>query len=204
MENRGNYRLNGTLPIVNLIDLPLEDKDRVEALKGASALYYGFTAPAGIINLTMKRPTLDPYIAATIFGNEYGQLGGHVDAGNTWGPLGARVNAVYGSVDSGIDNTRGHRSLLAAAFDFKPSDNLTRDPRCRAHRERGERAWCVSAIVRLPTRDGRRICIRRCSCRRYLDPERQFRSETGRRIMPKSATCSPRSTGRSRRPGRCR
>jgi iron complex outermembrane receptor protein len=125
VENRGNYRLNGTLPIVNLVDLPLEDKDRVEALKGASALYYGFTAPSGIINLTMKRPTLDPYLATTIYGNEYGQLGGHVDAGNTWGPFGARLNAVYGSVDSGIDNTRGHRSLLAAAFDFKPSDSVT-------------------------------------------------------------------------------
>src|SRR5690349_11639417 len=33
VENRGNYRLNGVLPIVNLVDLPLEDKDRVEALK---------------------------------------------------------------------------------------------------------------------------------------------------------------------------
>src|SRR5262245_14148748 len=26
VENRGNYRLNGILPIVNLVDLPLEDK----------------------------------------------------------------------------------------------------------------------------------------------------------------------------------
>lgn len=125
VENRGNYRLNGTLPIINLVDLPLEDKDRVEALKGASALYYGFTAPSGIINLTMKRPTQDPYLATTIFGNEYGQLGGHVDVGNTWGAFGARLNAVYGTVDSGIDNTRGHRSLLGAAFDYKPTDNLT-------------------------------------------------------------------------------
>ena len=125
VENRGNYRLNGTLPIVNLVDLPLEDKDRVEALKGASALYYGFTAPSGIINLTMKRPTPQEYIAATVFGNEYGSLGGHLDFGNTWGPLGARINAVYGSVDSGIDNTRGHRSLLSAAFDFKPTDSVT-------------------------------------------------------------------------------
>src|ERR1044072_5361365 len=41
VENRSNYRLNGILPIVNLVDLPLEDKDRVEVLKGASALYYG-------------------------------------------------------------------------------------------------------------------------------------------------------------------
>jgi iron complex outermembrane receptor protein len=33
VENRGNFRLNGSLPIINLIDLPLEDKDRVEALR---------------------------------------------------------------------------------------------------------------------------------------------------------------------------
>jgi iron complex outermembrane receptor protein len=125
VENRGNYRLDGSLPIVNLIDLPLEDKDRVEALKGASALYYGFTTPSGIINLTMKRPTVEPYVAAKVFGNGYGALGGHLDVGGTKGIFGARVNAVYGSVDPGIDNTRGHRSLLAGAFDIKPTDSVT-------------------------------------------------------------------------------
>lgn len=125
VENRGNYRLNGILPIVNLIDLPLEDKDRVEALKGASALYYGFSTPAGIINLTMKRPTPDPYVAATLFGNHFGSVAGHVDASNTWGRFGARLNAVAGSVDSGIDDTRGRRELLAAAFDYKPVESVT-------------------------------------------------------------------------------
>jgi len=125
VENRGNFRLNGSLPIINLIDLPLEDKDRVEALKGASALYYGFTTPAGIINMTMKRPTADPYVALNVSGNEYGALAGHIDVGGTKGILGARVNAVYGTVDSGIDDTRGHRALLAGAFDIKPTDSLT-------------------------------------------------------------------------------
>ncbi len=125
VENRGNFRLNGSLPIINLIDLPLEDKDRVEALKGASALYYGFTTPAGIINLTMKRPTQDPYVALNVAGNQYGALTGHIDVGGTQGILGARVNAVYGTVDSGIDNTRGHRALLSGAFDIKPTDSLT-------------------------------------------------------------------------------
>jgi iron complex outermembrane receptor protein len=125
VENRSNYRLDGTLPIVNLIDLPLEDKERVEALKGASAMYYGFTTPAGIVNLTMKRPTAEPYLAATVFGNGYGALGGHIDASDTVGPFGVRVNALYGSVDLGIDYTRGHRSLLAAALDFKPMQTLS-------------------------------------------------------------------------------
>lgn len=125
VENRGNYRLNGTLPIINLTDLPLEDKERIEALKGASALYYGFTTPSGIINLTMKRPTQDPYLAAKIFGNSHGRIGGHVDFGGTSGILGYRINGVYDRPDSGIDNTRGTRTLIAGAFDIKPTDTLT-------------------------------------------------------------------------------
>ncbi len=101
VENRGNYRLNGTLPIINLTDLPLEDKERVEALKGASALYYGFTTPSGIINLTMKRPTATPLFAANVFGNSHGAIGGHVDVGGTTGIFGYRLNAVYAQPDSG-------------------------------------------------------------------------------------------------------
>lgn len=125
VENRGNYRLNGTLPIINLTDLPLEDKERVEALKGASALYYGFTTPSGIINLTMKRPTQSPLLAMKIFGNSHGRIGGHVDFGGTTGILGYRINAVYDRPDSGIDHTRGTRTVLAGAFDIKPTDTLT-------------------------------------------------------------------------------
>jgi len=124
VENRGNYRLNGILPIVNLVDLPLEDKDRVEVLKGASALYYGFTTPSGIVNMAMKRPTQEPYLAATVFANQFGGAGGHVDAGDTWGMFGARINAVYADVDPGIDHTRGHRRLFAGAFDLRPTEDL--------------------------------------------------------------------------------
>jgi iron complex outermembrane receptor protein len=125
VENRGNYRLNGTLPIINLTDLPLEDKERVEALKGASALYYGFTTPSGIINLTMKRPTSSPLFAANIFGNSHGAIGGHVDIGGTTGIFGYRINGVYAQPDSGIDNTRGIRTVIAGAFDIKPTDTIT-------------------------------------------------------------------------------
>jgi iron complex outermembrane receptor protein len=124
VDNRGNYRLDGSLPIINLIDLPLEDKDRVEALKGASALYYGFTTPSGIINLTMKRPTSESFVDTDVFGDDHGGVGGHVDADGSWGIFSGRVNALYADVDSGIQNTEGHRSLLAGAFDIRPIDPL--------------------------------------------------------------------------------
>ena len=115
VDNRGNYRLDGSLPIVNLIDLPLEDKDRVEALKGASALYYGFTTPSGIINLTMKRPTHAAFVDTDLFGDDNGGVGEHVDANDWWGIFGARVNAVYAKVDSGIDFTQGGQRGLSPA-----------------------------------------------------------------------------------------
>ena len=125
VDNRENYRLDGSLPILNLVDLPLEDKDRVEALKGASALYYGFTTPSGIINMVMKRPTAEPMLEVDTFGNDHGEVGGHVDASGKYGMFGARINAVYADVDSGIANTLGQRSLISGAFDFKPSRKLT-------------------------------------------------------------------------------
>lgn len=54
LENRSNYRLNGSLPLINLVGTPLENKERVEVLKGVSALYYGFTTPADIEHYRKK------------------------------------------------------------------------------------------------------------------------------------------------------
>ena len=64
VENRGNYRLNGALPVINLVEQPLEDKVRVEVLKGASSLYYGFVPPSGVINMTTTAARVAPLAAA--------------------------------------------------------------------------------------------------------------------------------------------
>jgi iron complex outermembrane receptor protein len=127
IDNRNGFRLDGSLPIINLVELPIEDKERVEVLKGASGLYYGFASPAGVINLTMKRPTADPLFDLTLMGNGYGAAGAAVDFGNTVGNgmFGYRINAVYDGENPGINGTFGDRSLIAGAFDFKPTDNFT-------------------------------------------------------------------------------
>jgi iron complex outermembrane receptor protein len=127
VENRGNYRLNGILPIVNLIDLPLENKERVEVLKGVSALYYGFTTPSGIINLTSKRAPKERVLDFTAFANQHGTLGGHVDYGDAFadGRFGVRVNALIADLEIGVDNTSGDRSFGSVALDWRPTDKLT-------------------------------------------------------------------------------
>ncbi len=54
LDNRASFYFNGVLPIDNNIWMPMEDKERVEVLKGASALYYGFAAPTGIVNMVSR------------------------------------------------------------------------------------------------------------------------------------------------------
>lgn len=126
VENRGNYRLNGSLPVVNLIDLPLENKQRVEVLKGVSALYYGFAPPSGIINMTTKRAEREPIAYMQASGTDRGSYTGHVDLGSRFGSdaqFGLRFNGVWGHLDPGIDRVDGERSLAAAAFDWNLSDS---------------------------------------------------------------------------------
>ncbi len=131
VDTRANYRLDGSLQVISSISFPLEDKDRVEILKGASALYYGFSNPSGIVNMTMKRPTSSQLIDVTAFGDDHGSAGVAIDYGNTWatdksgGTFGARVNLVDAYLNTGIKYSDGHRNLIAGAFDYKPNDRLT-------------------------------------------------------------------------------
>ena len=71
VENRTNYRLNGALPVNNLIDMPLENKERIEVLKGASSLYYGFSTPVGVVNMVTKRARSEPNASIAFSGNEF-------------------------------------------------------------------------------------------------------------------------------------
>lgn len=127
VENRGNYRLNGALPIVNLVALPLENKERIEVLKGVSALYYGFTTPSGIVNLTSKRSPAEPVLDITANGNSHGAYGAHLDTGARFADdkFGLRFNAAYGDLDVGVDNTSGWRKFGSLAVDINPTETLS-------------------------------------------------------------------------------
>jgi iron complex outermembrane receptor protein len=127
VDNRTSYRLNGGLPLNNLLEMPIEDKERVEALKGSSALYYGFTSPAGVVNLVMKRAGPQPVTSIAVSGNEFGSYYGHVDIGRQFsdGMLGVRFNALSGETKNAIDGFTGRRQLVSGSFDLRPTEALT-------------------------------------------------------------------------------
>ena len=129
VQNRTNYRLNGSLPLMNFSQVPLEDKERIEVLKGASALYYGFTSPAGIINYVTKRPTNEPMATVGLMMDNYGSTVGSADVSERFGEekqVGVRVNAAGGTLGSYMDDVdNGNRSFVSMALDWQVSDRLS-------------------------------------------------------------------------------
>ena len=128
VDNQRNYRLNGSLPIVNLIDIPLENKERVEVLKGAGSLYYGLVPPSGIVNLVTKRPAAQPVTSISTSVNHHGALGAHVDISRRYGEgndKGVRINAAAGTVDTGLSPFKGDRQLFSLAHDWRISSGAT-------------------------------------------------------------------------------
>lgn len=166
VENRGNYRLNGSLPIINLIDVPLENKARVEVLKGASSLYYGFVPPSGIVNYVTKRAGAQPVTSLSTSLNQYGAVDLHADVGRRFGAdnaFGLRINAATGREDIGTNNFSGNRQLLSAALDFKasPSVNLKFDAEYY-RKDVSEQAGitlpaAVNGVITLPRMPGNKV-----------------------------------------------
>lgn len=122
-----NYRLNGGLAITNVITIPTEDKEKVEALKGANALMFGLASPAGIINLVTKRANKD-VSAVSVSGNGFGQFGAAADIGRQFGEekqFGLRVNASATHIETGVNGVTGSGSFGSIAADWKASRDLS-------------------------------------------------------------------------------
>ncbi len=127
MDNRGGYRLNGSLPVINLVDISMENKERVEVLTGAAGLYYGFVPPSGVINLVTKRAGTQPVTSLELTTNSFGAVGAHLDVGRRFGAegqFGVRLNVASSTEDIGIDNYKGHRAFESIAADWRIGHQL--------------------------------------------------------------------------------
>lgn len=123
-----NYRLNGGLAITNVITIPTENKEKVEALKGANALMFGLASPAGIINLVTKRPANKDVSTATLSGNAFGQYGAAVDLSRKFGDekqFGLRVNASGQHIETGVNGVTGSGEFASLAADWQASKKLS-------------------------------------------------------------------------------
>lgn len=128
LDQRFNYRREG-LPVSAETAIPLDNKQRVELLKGTSGIQAGTSAPGGLVNYVVKRPTVQPLRSATLTLGERGSVGAAIDLSDRLAgasEFGWRLNVAQESRDPVIDAYgRSRRSVVAMAGDWRPADGAT-------------------------------------------------------------------------------
>ncbi len=121
IDNKFNYRRDG-LPISGDTAIHLANKDGIEILKGTSGIHAGTSAPGGLVNYIIKRPSLKAIRSIELSVNSNGQLAAGIDLGGRFGESntqGYRLNLVTDRLSSAAEGTRGTRQLLALALDSR-------------------------------------------------------------------------------------
>ncbi len=122
LDNASSYRKDG-FAIPGDASIPLENKERLEILKGISGLQAGFTTPGGILNYVTKRPSNTTLRAITLEASERGTLYGAVDLGGKSDDkqFGYRINVAAEKLRSYVKGADGERQFVSAAFDWQIS-----------------------------------------------------------------------------------
>lgn len=125
LANRFNFRRDG-LPINAETVVPMANKSSLELLKGASGIQAGTSAPGGLLNLVVKRPTATSFTALSLEWTQPGTLALSADACRRASDNFAwRINAQGTRLDPQTRNSRGSSHLLAGAAEWKlPGDGL--------------------------------------------------------------------------------
>lgn len=119
LDNKFNARRDG-LPISGDTAIGLANKERVEILKGTSGIQAGTSAPGGLINYVVKRPSAKPVRNVDLWVDSNAQIGASLDLSNRFGERGAqgyRLNVYTQRLSSAAPATRGSSQLLALALD---------------------------------------------------------------------------------------
>ncbi len=123
IDNRFNYRRDG-LPINAETSVPLDNKERIEVLKGISGMQAGTSSPGGLVNFVVKRPTEEPLRLAWLQWQSQASLLASVDLSQRFGEqnaFGLRLNAAYEQLRPDVNDADGQRALLALAGDWRLS-----------------------------------------------------------------------------------
>jgi iron complex outermembrane recepter protein len=139
LDNRFNYRRDG-LPISNHMPIALDNKERYEVLKGNSGLIAGVSAPGGLLNSVLKRPTSQALTEANLTVSEKGSTQLSADLSRRFENLGLRINLANAKRQPFADAAPGSRQLASALVDY----------RIGAQRLEAEVEWQQSKQISVP------------------------------------------------------
>ncbi len=123
LDNRFNLRRDG-LPINGETSLSLANKASVEVLKGSSGMQAGTSAPAGLVNMVVKRPLAEDATTLVLGAIERGTVEASVDHSQRFGAqreFGLRINVAAARLDPTLRNSKGNSRTAALAADWRLS-----------------------------------------------------------------------------------
>lgn len=115
LDQASNFRRNG-LATSNYAPIALENKERVEILKGVTGMQSGVSAPGGLVNYVTKVPLKESFTTANIGIDERGSAKVHVDANTQLGGVGVRVNVSAERLHTPFDHADGERQFVSLAL----------------------------------------------------------------------------------------
>ena len=120
LDNAASYRKDG-IAISGDTQIALENKERIEILKGLAGLTAGVATPGGIFNYATKRPTKTPLRSVTVEARERGTLYGAVDLSGRFNDkrFGYRINAAGENLQSYVKGANGQRTFFSGALDWQ-------------------------------------------------------------------------------------
>lgn len=113
--------ING-LTVAGEQDVPLENKQSVEFIKGLAGVESGVASAGGMVNFVTKRPALVRAVDAAT--DHRGTAYGAADLGHFFGSrkqVGARLNVAGEQIESYLNGADGWRGVGAGALDWKPN-----------------------------------------------------------------------------------
>lgn len=123
-----NFLRNG-LPVSNYVPIAMENKERVEVLKGVAGLQSGVSAPGGLVNFVTKTPQRDAFTTVSLGADGNGGSKVHMDANTAWGGMGVRVNLAAEDLRTAFDRADGKREFASVALATKvaPDTKISAD-----------------------------------------------------------------------------
>ena len=89
---------------VDWSQIPLDQVERIEIVRGAGSVLYGDNAVGGVINIITKKPEKPFSANAEVAGGSYGYNKESASVSGKWGPLSAILNASHNSTEGYREN----------------------------------------------------------------------------------------------------
>ena len=110
---------------VDWTQIPLDQVERIEIVRGAGSVLYGDNAVGGVINIITKRPEKAFSANAEAVGGSYGYNKESASVSGKWGPLSAILNASHNSTEGYRENGFLRAQDVGGKLIYDLNDNIS-------------------------------------------------------------------------------